>query len=167
MSSFPPLTAVSMASASILNARVSSSISCCPIGASFLSFQPPSFLSCLLSTPRARCNASSRSAPRRLSTVVSSVRRRGLAESSERIVGEVAIASYWCNRSGFGSSLFSGSSCVESSGMYGQLREVSGRRGTGSPSASDVGHVGTAASLADGAGEPILGLGVHVSLCFL
>jgi len=48
--------------------------------------------------------------------------------------------------------------------MYGQLREVSGRRGTGSLSASDVGHVGTTASLADGAGEPILGLGVHVSV---
>lgn len=99
--------------------------------------------------------------------MVSSVRRRGLVVSSERIVGEVAIASYWCNLSGFGSSLFSGSSCVESSGIYGQLRDVSGRSGIGSSSVSDVGHVWTAASLADGAGELILGLGVHVSLCSL
>ena len=66
--------------------------------------------------------------------------------------------------SGFGSSRFSGSSCVESSGIYGQLRDVSGRSGIGSSSVSDVGHVWTAASLADGAGELILGLGVHVSV---
>lgn len=72
---------------------------------------------------------------------------------------DVPIASYWCNLSGFGSSLFSGSSYVESSGIYGQLREVNGRSGVGSCSVSDGGSVG-----GDGVKVPPPELGEHVSV---
>ena len=79
-SSRPPLTAASTASASSLNALVSSSNA----------VPTSSFLSKRLSTPSARCSASSRSEPRNASIEVRRSHRRGFDRMIVRTVGDVA-----------------------------------------------------------------------------
>lgn len=88
------------------------------------------------------------------------------------MVGEVAIASYWWSVSGFGSSLFRGSSCVESSGTYGHFKDVRGRRVGGSSRLSDdsAGQQSTWVAGVLLAGASGLGLRIlfaHVSVCCL
>jgi hypothetical protein len=152
--SFPPLTAVSTASASFLNAITSSSNSgdtLVPLGS----------LSCSTLTPRARCSASSRSGPRNVSIDVRRPQRLGWDPRTCRIADDVAdrcinrqtvsygqsqqksrkiepIASYSDSCRGLGSSRFSGSGYADSSGTYGHLNDVKERRGCDSRISSSI-----------------------------
>ena len=123
--SLPPLIATSTASASSLNAKISSST---PLG----------FLQSSISggvTPNALCKAPSRSSPRSLSIDVKRFGRSSCLFSIYRILDEVAcaltfnwctaflflfgdipIASYWRSCRSLGSSRFNGSGKTDSSG---------------------------------------------------